>query len=75
MMTIRTSYGDLRWPTVIVPEDGVADPGVKAVRPAADPGFDWIAFSRGRVSLEIDQLRIIVPVLGEVVRVIEDCRG
>ncbi|MBO9574818.1 MAG: hypothetical protein J7494_03690 [Sphingobium sp.] len=72
-MIIRTSFGDLNW---------AATPGAGsfaemiAVRPARDIGFDWIAFSRGRISVEAPNLpRLIAPAWADISRVIEDCRG
>jgi hypothetical protein len=72
-LTIRTSSGDLSWRAQLSP-DGLEM--MMAVRPARDPGLDWIAFSRGRISVEVSGLpRLIVPVWAEISRVIEDCRG
>jgi len=71
-LTIRTSYGALQWAA----DAPVRTGGMSVTRPANDPGFDWIAYSRGRVSLETAGApRLIVPVWAELVRVIEDCRG
>ncbi len=73
MMTIRTSAGDLAWPTALSP-DGSGR--LVAVRLATDRGFDWIGFSRGRFSVELPGLpRLIVPAWAEISRVVEDCRG
>ncbi len=69
-VTIRTSAGTLAWTGV---GDGAA---VRVQRAASDPGFDWIAFSRGRISVEVAGLpRLILPVWAEMQRVMEDCRG
>ena len=69
-MTIRTTTGALQWPSVA----GTSGPSV--TRPASDPGFDWIAFSRGRIAIEADGMsRLIAPVWAEISRVIEDCRN
>lgn len=71
-MTIRTSYGALQWAADAPAGAG----GLSVTRPARDPGFDWIAYSRGRISIETAGApRLIVPVWAELVRVIEDCRG
>ena len=73
VMTIRTSSGDVRWPAKPV-KDGLGE--LDVIRPASDPGFDWIAFSRGRFAVEAQgYARLIVPAWAEVARVIEDCRG
>ncbi len=74
-VTIRTSNGDLRWTAEISPADARALAGMVITRPATDPGFDWIAYSRGRISVEVGSQRIIVPDWAEISRVIEDCRG
>ncbi len=49
-MTIRTSAGDLAWPAALSPGSPAT---LVALRPAADRGFDWIGFSRGRFSVEV----------------------
>lgn len=70
-LTIRTSYGALEWTA-----DAPVASGLTVTRPAGDPGFDWIAYSRGRIALEASAApRLIVPVWAELVRVIEDCRA
>lgn len=72
-MTVRTSFGDLAWSAT--PSAG-AFAEMIVTRPAADTGFDWIAFSRGRLSVELPSLpRLIAPAWADVSRVIEDCRG
>lgn len=73
VVTIRTTSGTLTW-------SGSAGAGnaplITVSRPASDKGFDWIAYSRGRVSVEIQGLqRLILPIWAEVSRVLEDCRG
>ncbi len=71
-MTIRTSSGDLQWPAQ-PSADGL---GTVATRPAGDSGLDWIAYSRGRISLEVPGLaRLILPSGPRFRAVIEDCRG
>lgn len=71
-MTIRTSNGDLNW-TAVADASG---PGALSItRPVGDVGLSWIAFSRGRISIETQGQRLIIPVWSEMQRVIEDCRG
>lgn len=71
-LTIRTNYGPLQWAA----DAPAAGGGLSVTRPAGDAGFDWIAYSRGRIALETaGATRLIVPVWAELVRVIEDCRG
>jgi hypothetical protein len=71
-MTIRTSSGDLKWAA----QPAAGGLSMVATRPAGDSGLDWIAFSRGRIAVELPgSARLIVPVWAEVSRVIEDCRG
>jgi hypothetical protein len=73
MMTLRTSFGPLQWPARAATG---AVPGTEAARGASDPGLDWIAFSRGRFTLELPGLPpIVAPTWAEPVRVVEDCRG
>lgn len=70
MMTIRTSFGTLQWPT------RAATGGVEAARAASDPGLDQIAFSRGRFTIELPgSPPLVLPTWAEPTRVIEDCRG
>jgi hypothetical protein len=69
-VTIRTTYGALQWPSA------ASTIGISVVRAASDPGFDWIAFSRGRVSIEANGMpRMIVPVWAEISRIVENCRS
>jgi hypothetical protein len=43
---------------------------------AADPILDAMAFSRGRVLVEMEgQQPIILPSWAEIARIVEDCRG
>jgi len=69
-VTLRTTAGVLSWP-------GTAEgTGLRITRPAGDSGFDWIAFSRGRIAIEAPgRTRLVVPVWAELARVVEDCRG
>ncbi|MET0364651.1 MAG: hypothetical protein ABW169_08345 [Sphingobium sp.] len=70
MMTVRTSFGVMQWPTRAITS------GVEAARGASDPGLDQIAFSRGRFTLELPGTRpLVLPTWAEPTRVVEDCRG
>ncbi|HEY1125713.1 MAG TPA: hypothetical protein VGE65_08770 [Sphingobium sp.] len=72
-VVIRTTSGTLAWSGV---GNAAADQFVAITRPATDPGFNWIAYSRGRISVEPQgKARLILPVWAEIARVIEDCRG
>ncbi|MBO9669659.1 MAG: hypothetical protein J7485_03995 [Sphingobium sp.] len=72
-VSIRTTSGTLAWNGISVGGD---NPSVLVTRPANDSGFDWIAYSRGRISAEAQGVpRLILPVWAEISRVIEDCRG
>jgi hypothetical protein len=72
-VAIRTTSGTLSWTAAGATPD---NPIIAITRPASDPGFDWIAYSRGRISVEAQGLpRLILPVWAEISRVIEDCRG
>ena len=69
-ITLRTSYGVLNWQAVAGAE------GVVATRAAGDQGFDWIAYSRGRIGIEIDgRTPLVLPIGTEISRVVEDCRN
>jgi hypothetical protein len=73
MMTLRTSYGVLQWPAQRVV---ASNPATVAARAASDTGLDWIAFSRGRFTVELPGSQpLVVPVWAEPARVIEDCRS
>lgn len=70
MMTLRTSYGVLQWPAQR------ASGATAATRTATDSGLDWIAFSRGRFTVELPGMpALVAPGWAELSRVIEDCRG
>jgi hypothetical protein len=72
-LSIRTSNGVLNW-SAAFDDDGIEM--LVAGRPANDPGWDAIAFSRGRIAIEAEGLpRLIVPVWAELSRTVEDCRG
>lgn len=75
--TIRTSFGSATWAgAVTYPPDGGTTAILRMARAAGDSGFDWMAYSRGRVAIEIvGGERIILPVVGEIGRVVEDCRN
>jgi hypothetical protein len=69
-MVIRTSYGAVSWPATI-------DAGVQTVaaRSATDTVLDQMAYSRGKIGVEVPGLApIVLPAWAEVARVIEDCR-
>jgi hypothetical protein len=68
--TIRTSYGERRLPATAVHFNEMI-----ANLPAADPLFDQMAFSRGRMLVQIEGgAALIVPAWPEIARVTEDCR-
>jgi hypothetical protein len=70
-ITVRSSFGERRLPS---PLRGAGL--ITASLPAADPLWDQIIYSRGRVLIESTrQAPIIVPTRAELARVIEDCRG
>jgi hypothetical protein len=72
-VSIRTTSGILAWSGA---GNAADNQFVVITRPATDPGFNWIAYSRGRISVEArGTARLILPVWAEVSRVIEDCRG
>ena len=74
-MTVRTSSGDFTWPAFgVYAERRPAQTSVTL--PARDPAFDAIAYSRGRILVEVpgSRSRLILPVWAEIARVIEDCR-
>ena len=68
-MTIRTSYGERSWPAASLD-------GRTAISLAArDPFLDQLAFSRGRFSVALDGLPLLLmPAWAEPARVIEECR-
>jgi hypothetical protein len=69
--TIRTSYGERRLPATAGPSNEML-----ASLPAADPLFDQMAFSRGRLLVQPEGGgALIVPAWPEIARVTEDCRG
>lgn len=72
-VTVQTSYGALGWYGTPVTAQGQ---WIEVSRVGSDPGFDWMAFSRGRLAVEVQGMaRLIVPAWPEIARVIEDCRG
>lgn len=73
---VRTSFGALSWSGTAAPAASYGPAGLLITRPATDPGLDQIAYSRGRISIEVPgSARLIVPVWAEISRVIEDCRN
>lgn len=72
-MTITTSFGVF---AVAARDGGGAPPAILAELSARDPRLDQMAFSRGRVLVDVPgQPRLVLPSWPEVARVIEDCRG
>lgn len=70
-MVIRTSYGAVNWPAA---SDGSGR--MIAARSATDSVLDQMAYSRGKIGVEMQGLApLILPAWAEVARVIEDCRG
>ncbi|MBT2188418.1 hypothetical protein [Sphingobium nicotianae] len=75
-MTVRTSFGALQWAGVVTSPAASGVAMLTVSRPASDPGFDQIAYSRGRIAIEVaGRTRLIVPAWAEISRVIEDCRN
>lgn len=71
-MTIRTSYTARTLPASIQREPMQS---VSAALAATDPILDSIAFSRGRFTVEVPGLpMLVIPAWAEPARVIEDCR-
>jgi hypothetical protein len=72
-MTVRTSSTSkdiMVQPTGGRPAYAASEIGV------GDPILDAMAFSRGRIALELNgALNIAIPVWSEIGRVVEDCRG
>ena len=72
-MTVTTSFGTFAIPAR---DGGGAPPAILAELPARDPRLDQMAFSRGRILIDIPgQPRLVLPSWPEAARVIEDCRG
>ena len=72
-MTLRTSFGTLRWPAQASPG---APPMIAVARGQGDAGLDQIAYTRGRFTVEIAGLpTLVLRAWAEPQRVIEDCRG
>ncbi len=73
-VTIRTSFGALSRSGL--PPIGQSAASLVVTFPANDPALDQIAYSRGRISIEVPgSRRLILPVWAEISRVIEDCRN
>ncbi|NWK97319.1 hypothetical protein DM806_16910 [Sphingobium lactosutens] len=70
-MVIRTSYGAVSWPATV-------DAGTQTVaaRSATDSVLDQIAYSRGKIGVEVPGLAsLVLPAWAETARVVEDCRA
>jgi hypothetical protein len=73
MMTIRTTSGARNFPLSVQAEPL---PYVSASLDPSDRFLDSMAFSRGRVTVEVPGAPLLViPSWAEPARVIEDCRG
>jgi hypothetical protein len=73
LMTLRTSYGARNLPASA---EAQPLPYVSAALSANDRTLDQIAFSRGRFTIEVPGLPMLVmPSWAEPARVIEDCRS
>jgi hypothetical protein len=73
MMTIRTTSGARNFPLSV---QSSPLPYVSATLPASDRFLDSIAFSRGRIIVEVPGTpMLVIPSWAEPARVIEDCRG
>lgn len=71
-LVVRTSYGATSWPATAL---AMPSPRVTATRAASDSVLDQIAYSRGKIGVELaggDML--VVPAWAELSRVVEDCR-
>ncbi len=69
VMTVRTSSGARNFPVVAGRQPASAVP-------ASDRFLDTIVFSRGRFTIEVPGLpMLVIPSWPEPARVIEDCRG
>ena len=69
-MTLKTSYSEQSWPAM--------SSGARAevAIAGADPTLDEVAFSRGRFSVAMAGMAmLILPAWAEPARVIEDCRS
>lgn len=72
-MTVRTSSSARSFPSTVQAEPL---PYVSANLSAGDRFLDEIAFSRGRFTVEVPGLAmLVVPSWAEPARVVEDCRG
>lgn len=72
-MTVRTSYSARSFS---LPVQAQALPYVSVTLPASDRFLDQIAFSRGRFTVEVPGLpMLVIPAWAEPARVVEDCRG
>jgi hypothetical protein len=72
-MTVRTSYSARSFPVAVQAEPL---PYVSANLAATDRFLDEIAFSRGRFTVEVPGLSmLVIPAWPEPARVVEDCRS
>lgn len=72
-IVVRTSYGALTWPASA---SAGAAPQIVATRAASDAAWDQIAYSRGKIAIEVaGRPSLILPAWAELSRVVEDCRG
>lgn len=72
-MTLRSTEGTAIY---AVTNAGGTPPQVAASLAASDPLLDKLAFSRGRVLVQLDGAQdIVVPSWAEFARVVEDCRS
>jgi hypothetical protein len=73
-MTVRTSSDRRNYPLSVAAEQPPTQ--VFSAVAADDPFLDSIAFSRGRISVEVPGTPMLVmPAWSEPARVVEDCRG
>ncbi|WP_347567190.1 hypothetical protein [Sphingobium sp. BYY-5] len=71
-MLVRTSYGAVSWPAT---SDASGQPQTVAARAATDTVLDQVAYSRGKIGVEVQGLApLVLPAWAEPARVIEDCR-
>ena len=72
-MIVRTSSISKTLP---LQPTGGQPPCVATALTPADPTLDALAFSRGRIAIEVDGAQnIAIPVWSEIGRVVEDCRS
>ncbi|MCJ8156493.1 hypothetical protein [Sphingomonas sp. LaA6.9] len=72
-LTLRATEGEQSYAAT---DAGATPPQLVASIAASDPFLDKIAFSRGRVLVQLDGAQdMVVPNWAEFARVVEDCRG